>query len=133
VAPDSVVVQRLPVAVAPATAAPAATAAAATAAAAMAEIAKLNCTLGKLLGVEEGRPPAPASMYEHIGRDCAAMRREALRAALQQVTRGNLERKLYTTGLDAQGGLNARRRWPRSSPLTFARLSRAPRAPRMTP
>jgi hypothetical protein len=72
-----VVVQRhLPdsnaaVAVAPATAAPVATAAAATAAAAMAEIAKLNCTLGKLLGVEEGRPPAPASMYEHIGRDCA--------------------------------------------------------------
>ena len=44
---------------------------------AMAEIAKLNDTLGELLGVKEARPPTAASMYEQIGRDCAAMRREA--------------------------------------------------------
>ena len=54
--------------------------------------------------------PAPTTqeLLERIGAECVEMRRHALKMELRRATSPGLEKKLYTTGLDAQGGINAR-------------------------
>ena len=76
---------------------------------AMAEVAKLNAHLSTLLGVAPAHPaPTTQELLERIGAECVEMRRHALKMELRRATSPGLEKKLYTTGLDAQGGINAR-------------------------